>query len=145
MRLIPYLSMLVVSVVDRDLGLNLDNHTLNAGPGGISFDWILHRTWWYSYLPLHKVSTQAANKQLKEVETVSQHFTTKHAQMLLSCDECKNCARFDDVRTKDRRHITVGNYMAQPAHVGQTTNHRIRLSWDSPMLNLNCNYLVLPI
>lgn len=37
-RLIPYLSMLVVSVVDRDLGLNLDNHTLNAGPGGISFD-----------------------------------------------------------------------------------------------------------
>lgn len=23
-----------MSVADRDLGLNLDNHTLNAGPGG---------------------------------------------------------------------------------------------------------------
>ena len=66
----PFLFVLVMSVVDRDVSLNLDRRTLNSRLDGVNFD----RVYYADDTLLLATTTYATNKLLKEIEEVSRQY-----------------------------------------------------------------------
>ena len=121
----PYLFVLVMSVIDHDVGMNITARTKNARYEGVDFD----RIYYADDTLLITTNTQASNNLLHEVETVSAQFGLR-----LNRDKCcyiamngNNVIKFADgtrlARVNEATYL--GHQITQAMDIRHEINHKM--------------------